>query len=292
MIETKQSILEILKLSTAYLEKYNLPSPRLEAELLISHALGCKRLDLYLRFDQPLPEKALELIRLSLKRRSAHEPIQHIIGNTEFYNCTIKSDKRALIPRDDTEILLDEVLKIAKATVSPRILDIGTGSGCIAVSLAKALDNTVKIAAIDISEDALALAAENASNNGVTEQIIFARCDILKPFKTKEKFDIVVSNPPYIAANEMDGLDKEVKDFEPRNALTDGQDGLVFYRRLAEIAPLTVKPNGWLIVEIGYQQAESVKQIFNQSGCFIEITLIKDMSGNDRVIKAKLLKEN
>lgn len=283
----KQNILDILKLSTDYLAKNKLPSPRLEAELLISHVLGCKRLDLYLRFDQPLKEPELAEIRRLLKQRAAHEPIQHIIGKTEFYGCPLKSDKRALIPRPDTEILVETVIDTAKLITLPSILDIGTGSGCIPIALAKNL-NAGRIAALDISPEALALAAENAQLNGVTDKIIFALSDIFKPFRVKEKFDIVVSNPPYIALTEISSIDLEVKNFEPQNALTDGSDGLSFYRRLAEIAPAALKSQGWLLVEIGYTQAESVVEIFTKSELFSQIAVIKDYGGQNRVVKTQL----
>ena len=280
-----QNILEILKLSSVYLEKHQLPSPRLEAELIISHVLGCKRLDIYLRFDQPMKNDELEKIRVLLKRRSAHEPLQHILGNTSFYNCIFKTDRRALIPRSDTETLVEECIKIATQQPSARVLDIGTGSGCIAVTLAKNLPTQI-IAAVDIDGEALALAKENALLNGVEDRIIFAAADILKPFKTKEPFDLIVSNPPYIALQEMADLDREVRDYEPHTALTDGGDGLNFYRRLAELTKEILKSGGWLLVEIGYQQAESVSAIFDKHA-LTEIKVLKDLSGNDRVVKAR-----
>jgi len=284
----KQTILDILKLSTDYLAKNKLPSPRLEAELLISHVLGCKRLDLYLRFDQPLKETELSLIRQFLKQRSAHEPVQHIIGRTEFYGSPFICDNRALIPRPDTEILVETVIETIKSAGLSSILDIGSGSGCIPIVLVKNTTAT-RIAAIDIWPDAIALATENAELNGVLDKIIFAVSDIFKPFRVKEKFDIVVSNPPYIALSEMASLDSEVQNFEPQNALTDGADGLSFYRRLAEIAPAAIKSGGWLMVEIGYRQAEAVEEIFNRSAIFNQISVIKDYGGQNRVVKAQLL---
>lgn len=281
-----KSLLEILNLSTDHLRKYNVDEPRLSSELIITKVLNIRRLDIYLQFERVLTEEETSEIRLLLKRRSTHEPIQYILGETEFYGLKFKVNPSVLIPRQDTEILVQNAVNLIGDEVL-NVFEIGTGSGCIAVSLAVKCKN-IKIAATDISDEALKTAQSNALLNNVCDKISFIRQDILNEI-SKEKYDVIISNPPYISKTVIDTLDRQVKDFEPIGALTDNNDGLTFYRRMNEIIPMILKPDGFVLLEIGYDQAESVKKIFVKS--LNDIKIFKDYSHNDRVFIGKFNKD-
>jgi len=273
-----KTLLEILNLSTEHLQKKCVDEPRLSSELIISHVLKIRRLDIYLQFDRILKDDEIQNIRVLLKRRSNHEPIQYILGETEFYGLKFIVNQSVLIPRHDTEILVDT----AAAYINDRqlsVFEIGTGSGCITVSLAKKCPN-INITACDISDTALELAASNAELNSAADRIRFIKLDILTSVPDS-KYDMIVSNPPYISREIIATLDEQVKDFEPLNALTDGSDGLTFYKRINEIIPKVLNPQGSVFLEIGYGQASDIRQIFGKKSAAIKI--IKDLSGNDRV---------
>ena len=208
---------------------------------------------------------------------------QYILGETEFYGLKFSVDKSVLIPRSDTEILVQTAVEyIGDKPLS--VFEVGTGSGCIAVSLANKCKN-VNITACDISEQALKLAASNAKLNGVADRIKFINLDILKK-SPDSKFDVIISNPPYISKTVIESLDKQVRYFEPLGALTDGGDGLTFYRRINEITPDVLNASGSVFLEIGYDQAESVKSIYEKS--LKDIKILRDYSGNNRVFIGKL----
>ncbi|OGE84911.1 MAG: protein-(glutamine-N5) methyltransferase, release factor-specific [Candidatus Delongbacteria bacterium GWF2_40_14] len=278
-----KTLLEILNLSVEHLQKKGVDEPRLSSELIITHVLSIKRLDIYLQFERVLTEEEISKIRTLLKRRSEHEPIQYILGETEFYGLKFSVDKSVLIPRSDTEILVQTAVEyIGDKPLS--VFEVGTGSGCIAVSLANKCKN-VNITACDISEQALKLAASNAKLNGVADRIKFINLDILKK-SPDSKFDVIISNPPYISKTVIESLDKQVRYFEPLGALTDGGDGLTFYRRINEITPDVLNASGSVFLEIGYDQAESVKSIYEKS--LKDIKILRDYSGNNRVFIGKL----
>lgn len=279
-----KTLLEILNLSVEHLQKKGVDEPRLSSELIITHVLNIKRLDIYLQFERVLTDEEISKVRTLLKRRSEHEPIQYILGETEFYGLKFSVDKSVLIPRSDTEILVQTAVEYIKDKPLS-VFEIGTGSGCIAVSLAKKCKN-INITACDISDEALKLAALNAKVNGVAEKIKFINMDILKKFPDS-KFDVIISNPPYISKTVIESLDKQVKDFERLGALTDGGDGLTFYRRINEIIPEILKQGGSVFLEIGYDQAESVKSIYEKS--LKEVKTSRDYSGNNRVFTGKLV---
>ena len=290
MTKSKNTLLNILNLSTDYLSKQNLSNPRLDAELLISGYLNIKRLDLYLKFDKPILETELSDIREMLKRRANSEPIQYIIGHTDFFGYKFFVNESVLIPRMDTEILIETILEkinFEKET-DLTLLDIGTGSGCIPISILLEKKNfNLSATGLDISEKALEVANNNANYHDLleTEKIKFVKRDIFSPaIKVNEKFDIVVSNPPYINIEEYNKiLDKEVKEFEPQIALSDNTtDGLSFYKRIAELLPDILKPGKYFFAEIGYNQSDSVLNIFDK--VLINIQIIKDLASNDRVI--------
>lgn len=287
------TILELITWGSTYLTEKGFEDTRLNIELLLAHVLKLQRIQLYTNFDKPLSDNELAQFKELLKRRLLHEPLQYILGDTEFMGLKFAVDKRVLIPRPDTEILVDTVIQQIKNTFSNgdavRILDIGTGSGCIAISLAKLLPN-VTILAIDISNEALELAKGNATLNNVADKIEFQNKNFLTDQIQTERFHCIVSNPPYISRDEYDKLPIEVKDFEPRTALADEDDGLTFYKNIAEKAKSLLHDDGFIAVEHAYDQSESVQKIFQEHG-WKNILPIKDYGGNYRCVVADV-KEN
>jgi len=279
------TVLESLNLSTDFLEKKGIESPRLNAQLLLAEILNCKKLDLYLKFDRPLSEEETEKYRSWVLRRSKFEPLQYIIGKVEFYGLPFKVTPDVLIPRPETEILVEEVINFCKNKKSIRILDIGTGSGNIPVALAKNM-NGADITAIDISEKAITIAKENANVNSVENKINFITADV-NSFSVNDKFDCVISNPPYVSKEEFQTLQQEIKDYEPRIAVTDSNDGLDFYRVIAAQSKKLLKPGGKIFLEVGKDQSGFVKQLFEQNG-FINVQCVKDLPQIERVVSGEL----
>lgn len=281
------TVLEAINLSADFLAKKNIESPRINSEHLLAHVLNCKRLDLYLSFDRPLKEEEIDTYRELIRRRSKAEPLQYIIGSVEFFGLDFKVNPSVLIPRPETEILVEKILEYSDKNIPLKILDIGTGSGNIAVSLAKNL-RSCNVIAIDISEDALKIANENSEVNNTNGQIIFTKYDFLKDNNFEpESFDLIVSNPPYVSAKEFPLLSPELCVYEPKIALTDNNDGLNFYREISVKARTLLKLKGEIFFEIGAGQAESVKNILLQNN-FSEIEIFRDYSNIERVIKGVL----
>ena len=275
------TVLEAINLSTEFLEKKEIESPRINAELLLAHALNCKRLDLYLSYDRPLNEDEVKVYREFIRRRIKSEPLQYIIGKVEFYGIEFNVNPSVLIPRQETEILVETIINSVNKDGSLKILDVGVGSGNISISLAKHLPYS-KITATDISEQALETAKANAEMNNVLEKINFIKHDILS-HNLNDEFDIVVSNPPYISREEFPQLKDELKVYEPQNALTDFSDGLNYYRIISSKAKEFVKNNGKIFFEVGQGQVEDVKRILAENN-FNEISIVKDYLKIDRVI--------
>jgi release factor glutamine methyltransferase len=277
------TVLEAIKLATEYFEKKEIESPRINAEILLSDVLKCKRLDLYLKFDQPLKEVEVDFYREYISRRGKYEPVQYIVGNTEFYGLIFKVDKSVLIPRPETEILVETIINQNKEKDGLNILDIGTGSGNIPVSLAKMLPQC-KITSIDISESAIEIAKQNAVSNNVNGNITFIKQDVFNdPLHFDSKFNIIVSNPPYVDLNEYNNLQKEIVAHEPRIAVTDDGDGLKYYRRISEVGKNILLTNGIIYFEMGKGQATDIRLIMEENG-FSEIGIVKDYQQIDRVI--------
>ena len=250
-------LLEVLRGAETYLAERGVENPRLNAEHLLAHALGLKRMELYLQFDRHLTESERAPLRETVKRRGAREPLQHILGTAEFHGSTFASDKRALIPRPETEQLVEIALEIVKGKASTRILDIGTGSGVIAITLALAIPSA-EVHAADLSPDALALATENAARHGLTDRIVFHQTDL---FPTNDsKFDLIIANLPYIPSEEIASLSPEVR-HDPLSALDGGPDGLDLVRRLIDAAPDRLAPGGVLLLELGAGQADAVNTL-------------------------------
>lgn len=271
-----------------------------ETELLFSEILNCDRLSLYQNKNLPLGRDKSWLIASALKRRMSGEPIQYILGKAEFMGLEFKVDENVLIPRPETEILVEKVIDLVHSSsrqvidgqakfMVQSILDIGTGSGCIAVSLAKFIPNA-SITAVDISEKAIEAAKQNALLNNV--KINFLVSDLFSNNELRAMgYELIVSNPPYILGAEIESLQPEVRR-EPRIALDGGRDGLDFYRRIISSAPVYLKTRGFLIMEIGFNQRKKIENIFQKSGNFEIIEFIKDYNNLDRIILARKIRKN
>jgi release factor glutamine methyltransferase len=257
-------------------------SPRLQAELLLAHRLKMPRMKLYLNFDRALSAEDTDTYREWIKRRSQREPLQHIIGTTSFCRYEITVNRHALVPRPETEILAESGWTFLSTQSSAGALDVGTGTGCIAISLAAKCPNA-KIFASDISPDALALAKENAAKNNV--QIEFLEGDGFAALPPEVRFDLIISNPPYIPTAEIETLQPEVRDFDPREALDGGADGLDFYRRFAAEAKLFLKSAGKIMLEFGDGQAPAIRKIFENEKWIVE-AVKDDYSQRARILIA------
>ena len=272
-----KTVLEVIQATTPYLQKNGVESPRLNIEHLLAHVLGKKRMDLYMEFDRPLGDAELEPLRALVKRRAAGEPLQHLLGTVEFLGRIFLSDKRALIPRPETEQLCELLLK---ELTPARLLDVGTGSGIIALSLAAAWPEA-QVEAVDVSDDALALARENAARHGLAERVAFSKGDLLEG--VAGEFQLVVANLPYIAAAEIAGLAREVQ-HDPMIALTDGADGFSLLQRLIASAPKYLR--GLLALEIGHDQSARVCERLAAHN-FQDIRPLADYQGQQRFVFAK-----
>ena len=291
-----------------YLLRYGVPDANIEAEYLLSHALDCKRAELHLKHASHISYNALQKFIDFVERRIKREPSQYILGEQEFWGLPFKVTKDVLIPRPETEVLVEEVIKtvncerlnvngrkkqtssISQFTVHSSqltILDLCTGSGCIAISLAKEIPNS-RVFAVDISEKALDVARENAERYDVADRITFLNGDLFEPLNGLNiKADIIVSNPPYISKKMFQELQPEVKNYEPVTALYGGGDGLDFYRRIISETPAYLNAGGYLMLEMGYGQAEKIKRLIEQGDAFKDISVIKDFAGIERIIKAR-----
>jgi release factor glutamine methyltransferase len=281
------TVLELINLSSDYLKNKGIESSRINAELLLAKVLNCKRLDLYLAFDRPLAENELTIYRDFIKRRSKNEPLQYIVGSVEFYGLEFIVNSSVLIPRPETEILVETVINENKDQANLKILDVGTGSGIIAICLAKFLTNAV-ITAVDSTPESLVVAKENAITNKVDDKIKFIQLDInADSLQLGNDFDIVVSNPPYISNEEYAKLQPELRVYEPKTALTDNSDGFSFYKSISLKANELLKKNGKIYFEVGqgqYQQVQDILTIEN----FININVFKDYLDIERVVYGEL----
>jgi release factor glutamine methyltransferase len=276
------TVLEAIQKSAEFLAKRGVDSPRLQAELLLAHRLKMPRMKLYLNFDRALSAEDTDTYREWIKRRSQREPLQHIIGTTSFCGYEIIVNRHALVPRPETEILAESGWTFLSTLNSASALDVGTGTGCIAIALAAKCPNA-KISATDISPGALALAKENAVKNNV--QIEFLGGDGFATLPPEARFDLIISNPPYIPTAEIETLQPEVRDFDPREALNGGADGLDFYRRFAAEAKNFLKPDGKIILEFGDGQAPAIRKIFENEKWIVE-AVKDDYSQRARILIA------
>lgn len=284
MSERVWTPLELLRWTTEYLAGKSFHNARLNAELLLAGVLKCKRLDLYLQFDRPLGATELAEFKDRLRRRARREPLQYIEGTAAFRNLSLRVDPRVLIPRPETEVLVGEVLRWAEGRTGLSVLDIGTGSGAVAISLAsEGADRFGRVVATDISPGAVQLARANAASAGCT--VDFREGSVYAPVRG-ESFDVVVSNPPYIAESERGELDSEVRDWEPEAALFAGTDGLGVLRTLAQGAKEHINSGGLLALETGSGQTEIVAKLIRGVGGFAEPRVVPDLAGRARVVLA------
>ena len=278
MSNNRSKVRDAVLWAASFLTTKNVENGRLEAELLMAEAMGKDRAAILAGFPDLLPAAAWNQFFQLVNKRGQGFPLQYLTGRQDFMSLSFSVEEGVLIPRGDTEILVEAVLDLG---ITPEnILDIGTGSGIIAVSLAKYIPNS-RITALDVSLRALKLAAKNAEALSVQDRIKFVQEDIFQ-WEPEEEYDLIISNPPYIPGSEIKSLQKEVQ-FEPPEALDGGEQGLDFYLRLAELSPTSLKPLGILAVEIGWQQAEEVENIFQAAG-LKDIVVVQDYCGRDRVI--------
>ncbi|MEK7780274.1 MAG: peptide chain release factor N(5)-glutamine methyltransferase [Verrucomicrobiota bacterium] len=256
------TVLEVISKSSDFLAKKGVDTPRLQTELLLAYVLQLPRMKLYLNFERKLTEPELDSLRKLVQRRGQREPLQHLIGSTSFCGFEMIVSRHVLIPRPETELLAEAGWQFLSTLNSQpsTALDFGTGSGCIAIALA-AKCPSVHVVAIDLSAEGLAIAQQNAAKNDVAERIELRHGDGFLALKPNERFDLIVSNPPYIPSAEIETLQPEVRDHDPRGALDGGTDGLNFYHRLAAVAASFLKPSGKLMLEFGEGQAEAISAI-------------------------------
>jgi release factor glutamine methyltransferase len=269
---------EVLRLSAGYLAEHGSPTPRLDAELLIGHALGLPRIELYTNFDRPLQEPELAACRALLERRGRREPVAYILGRWGFHGLDLAVDGRVLVPRPETEVLVERCLVLLDGQEAPRVADVGTGSGAIALAV-KAARPDAAVTATDVSADALAVAGANAAALGLDIELVQA--DLLAG--VEGRFALVASNPPYIGEAEVSGLAQEVAEYEPRLATVAGPSGMEVLERLVAAAPGVLQPGGWLVVECGAGQAEAARGMLAAAGA-AETFAEPDLAGIDRVV--------
>lgn len=285
-MNTPWKLLDLLNEASGFFASQGIENPRLQAELLLAAAVGMKRLDLYLQFERTVVEDEVARFRGYVRERLAGVPVQYITGTASFRLLELEVSESVLIPRPETEVLVDCALEFLAARENPTVLDLGCGSGAIAVSIAHE-EPSARVTAVDIDRDSLTTTRRNAAACGVGGRLRIARSDLLSAFAPGDHFEAVVCNPPYIPSAEIGLLDAEVRDFEPRRALDGGPDGLDFYRRLAVSAGSVLAPDGELLLEVGDGQASEVSGILEESGDFTTVGVRPDLAGTPRVVLAR-----
>jgi len=283
------TIAEALKEAGERLRDASVPNDLLDAQTLLAEALGKDRTYLIINFNQQLSEGVLSAFRTMVDRRAAGEPLQYITGRQEFFGLDFEVTPDVLIPRPETELIVEEAIRIVQQDVvaRPVIVDIGAGSGAIAVALAREL-SAARVIASDVSEAALRVARRNAARHGLEDRVDFIASDLLDAFAEEEFADFILSNPPYVSEKEMPSLQREVRDWEPRAALTDSNDGLSLYRRLLKDAPSRLRPGGHLICEMGYTQSEVISNMIDRR-VWGAPKLLDDLQGIPRTIVLRKL---
>ena len=279
----------VMAFCQTHFEKHKLESPRLFAELILSHVLHLPRIQVYAQHRREMTPQELARTKELVKRAIAHEPIQYLTGKAPFFGHEFVVTPDVLIPRGDTETLVEQALMHLKSlamTEPPRVLDVCTGSGCVGLSIAKQVKN-VQLTASDLSAKAVDVAKQNAAMLKLEDRTTFLVGDLFAPLSGRvdpSKFHVIVSNPPYIATGQMATLDQNVRDYEPRLALDGGADGLDFYRRLVAGAIEHLAPGGRLVVEIGFDQADRVVEFFDSASAYAEVKMTRDLHKNPRVV--------
>jgi release factor glutamine methyltransferase len=258
---TVWTIKALLNWTTEFLASKGVEAARLEAQLLLAHVLNCQKIDLLVRYDEQPAEADRARFRELIKRRVEGWPVAYLIGVKEFYGLPFEVSPAVLIPRPETETLVLEALRLLKPLTAPTMLDLGTGSGCVAVAIAHQKQDA-RVTTVDVSPDAIEVARRNAARHGVADRVTVLQGDLFAPVPAGATFNLVVSNPPYVTPAEWQALAPDVRDHEPRLALDGGPDGLAFYRRIAAGVGPFLKPGGWLLVEIGATQEAAVRGLF------------------------------
>ena len=279
--ENNCRVIDLIGWAEKYFLSKGLKNGRNTGEILLQHLLNYKRVELYFGSEKQLTQDTIKTFHSWIQRLIKNEPLQYITGTIEFYGLELMITPAVFIPRPETERVVEIALQILKTVISPKILDVGTGSGCIAIALANELPEA-SVTGIDIDPNMLKVAQKNADLHKINN-IIFKQMDIQKEIP-KESYNLIVSNPPYIPLNEMSDLEKKIKDFEPHIALTDGADGLTFYHRLASVASKILHSNGYLIMEVGQgEHPQKALKLF-KNNAFASNKLIQDYNGDDRVL--------
>ena len=278
-------LIDLLMTAAEYLKKKGFEHSRLEVERMLGSVLDLSRLNLYMDYEREITEQELERFRELVKRRVAHEPLQYIIGKTSFREVEIKTDHRALIPRPETEILVQAAVEFLRNRENPLIADLGTGTGSIALSVVYELPGTRAIA-VDISDDALILARHNARRLGVEHMITFVSGDMLKGLEGRGPFDAILSNPPYVRSGDIEELESEVRDYEPAIALDGGSEGLDYVNAIASDAHEFLKSDGLLLIECDSNQVSYVTSILEKTHSYAAIDRVKDLTGKERIVRA------
>lgn len=292
-MKSSWTLLNLIREASAYLAKKGVVSPRLDAELLMGRVLGCSRVELYLRFDQPLTQAELDRFRELLRRRARREPLAYILEEKEFWSLTFRVNPSVLIPRPETETLVEVALGELKEAVRNEplplpALELGTGSGAIVIALAKELGASVSWWATDISQKALDVARWNARKLGVEERIKFLEGDLWEPFESEEhRFRLVISNPPYIPTALIQELEPEIRSYEPLLALDGGRDGLALIRRILKKAPSKLVPGGMLVMEVGDGQSKCLDEMLGKDSRWGKWGWRQDLGGRPRVLWAQ-----
>lgn len=279
------TVLEVIQNGARFLEDKGVDSPRLQVELLLAGVLQLPRLQLYLNFDRRLSDVEIARAREWVQRRGRREPLQHILGTANFLGLELEVTPDVLIPRPETELLAERAAKFLREREHPTVLDLGTGSGCLPIYLTHAVPDATALA-LDVSPAALAVARRNATTHGVDTRITFRESDGFAAVEREARFDLIVSNPPYIPAAEIATLQPEVRDFDPRLALDGGEDGLSFYRMLSEGAARFLKTDGKLMAEFGDGQADAVRRLFEARDWTVE-EVVSDYRPTPRFLIAR-----
>jgi release factor glutamine methyltransferase len=277
------TVIEVIKKTSEFFASKGVESPRLNAELLVGHALGLPRMRLYIEFERPVSADELATIRELVRRRGKREPLQHIMGYTEFFGLRLKSDRRALIPRPETEYLVETVA--SRLDPGPgSVLDLGTGSGAIALALASRFPGA-RVTAVDSSSDALSLASENAEAAGLAGRVTFLESNWFEAIAAGDTFDLIISNPPYLSDDEAAATAPEVRGHDPEGALTSGDGGFADIGRIAEASAAYLAPGGLLAIETGTGHHARLSALLGSSG-FSRSESLRDLAGRDRFVLA------
>lgn len=280
--EEPWTVKRILDWTVQFLKERGSPTPRLDAEILLAFARKCQRIQLYTQFDQPLTDEQRSIMRDLVKRRAAAEPVAYLVGHREFFSLDFDLKPGVFIPRPDTEILVLAALDVLKDKSSPEVLELCSGSGCVAVSIAKN-HASARLTAVEISPQVIETTRRNVVKHQVEGRISVVQGDLFEPIPAEARFDLIVSNPPYIQQGEIAGLAADIRDHEPHLALDGGADGLDVIRRLVRESIHRLKPGGWLMFELSPEQAEAAMELMNEAG-FEQVQVKNDLSGQGRVV--------